>query len=245
MRWIIDLVLLAVLAMCIWRGYQRGLIVGIASIVSIVFSLYVACLLSGTFSYEVVSAVKPFVSGYMDRVISGDVTEAMGGEYTEETPLESRYSLNDIVGEDRTKAQEFAETVYKDMGVYPATAGKMAKEAVELSASDKVSLKQAVTNELCNRLVYVAGVILCFCILLILLTFIGNIPNLDFRLPNMARADVIGGTIAGSVKGMLFCMLLAWALKFMGILIGTDTMSHTLLGRLFIKIGFIAHFIGI
>ena len=77
MRWIIDLVLLAVLAMCIWRGYQRGLIVGIASIVSIVFSLYVACLLSGTFSYEVVSAVKPFVSGYMDRVISGDVTEAM------------------------------------------------------------------------------------------------------------------------------------------------------------------------
>ena len=157
MRWIIDLVLLAVLAMCIWRGYQRGLIVGIASIVSIVFSLYVACLLSGTFSYEVVSAVKPFVSGYMDRVISGDVTEAMGGEYTEETPLESRYSLNDIVGEDRTKAQEFAETVYKDMGIYPATAGKMAKEAVELSASDKVSLKQAVTNELCNRLVCRGG----------------------------------------------------------------------------------------
>ena len=159
--------------------------------------------------------------------------------------MESRYSLNDIVGEDRTKAQEFAETVYKDMGIYPATTEKMAKEAVELSTSDKVSLKQAVTNELCNRLVYVVGVILCFCILLILLTFIGNIPNLDFRLPNMARADVIGGTIAGAVKGMLFCMLLAWALKFMGILIGTDTMSHTLLGRLFIKIGFIAHFIGI
>ena len=56
---------------------------------------------------------------------------------------------------------------------------------------------------------------------------------------------MIGGTIAGAVKGMLFCMLLAWALKFMGIFIGTDTMSHTLLGRLFIKIGFIAHFIGI
>ena len=86
---------------------------------------------------------------------------------------------------------------------------------------------------------------LCFFIILIALTAIGNIPNLSFRLPNMEEVDEIGGTVLGILKGMLFCMLLAWALKFAGLVIGQETMESTLLGKFFIKIGFISLFIGI
>lgn len=245
MKWAIDLILLGVFLLCCWNGYKRGLIMGVGGIVSIMLSLYVACLLSGTFSYEVVPVVKPFASGFAESVMANDVAEKLGMNYTQDTPLADRYSINDMVGTNTASAREFAVTTYQCLGIYESAAEQMADEALERSMGSKVSLKQAVVDVLCDRAVYVAGVILCFLIILIFLTFIGNLTNLSFRLPNMEMADEIGGTVLGVVKGILFCMLLAWALKFLGIIIGPDTMETTLLGRVFIKIGFIAHFIGI
>lgn len=245
MKWAIDLILLGIFLLCCWNGYKRGLIMGIGGIVSIILSLYAACLLSGTFSYEVVPVVKPFASGFTESIMANDVTEKLGLNYTVDTPIADRYSINDVVGTDTADAREFAVTTYQCLGIYESAAEQMADEALALSINSKVSLKQAIVDVLCDRAVYVAGVILCFLIILIFLTFIGNLTNLSFRLPNMEMVDEIGGTILGVVKGILFCMLLAWALKFMGIILGPDTMGETLLGRLFIKIGFIAHLIGI
>ena len=230
MRWAIDLILLAVLALCVWNGYKKGLIMGVGGVACILVSLYGACLLSSTFSYEVVSAVRPFAGGYI---------------YDDEVPPEERYSINDIVDQDNDAAREFAVTTFRCMGIYDTAAEQMGEESLSWSSENKVTLKEAVAEVFCNRLVYVAGVILCFFIILILLVFIGNIPNLAFRLPNMEEADEIGGAIVGLFRGVLFCMLIAWALKFMGILIGPDTLSESLLGRLFVKIGILSRFIGI
>lgn len=245
MRWAIDLVLLAILLLCGWNGFRKGLITGIGGILSIAVSLYAACLISGTFSYEVVPVVRPFASGFVERVIAGDVTEQLGLIYGEETPAADRYSINDALSQDPDAAGRFAALTYQSMGIYDSTAQAMADETVEYASLHQVDTKTAMVEVLCSRVVYVAGVVLCFFILLIALTVIGNIPNLSFHLPNMEEVDEIGGTIMGILKGVLFCMLLAWALKFAGLVIGRETMASTFLGRFFIKIGFISHFIGI
>lgn len=245
MRWAIDLLLLAVLILCAWKGYKKGLVMNIGGILCIVVSLYAACLVSGTFSYEVVPAVKPFANGYIEHVISTDVTEELGLLYGDDTPLTDRQSISDAVASDPNVAHDFAVLTFENLGIYETAAEQMANEAEEYADANKVTLKEAVVDVVCDRMVYVAGVILCFLIILILLTFIGNIPNFTFRLPNMEEVDEIGGAILGVVKGVLFCMLLAWALKFMGIIIGENTMSETILGKFFIKIGFISKFIGI
>lgn len=245
MRWAIDLALLAILLLCGWNGYRKGFIMSIGGILSIAVSLYAACLISGTFSYEVVPVVRPFASGFVERVISGDVTEQLGLIYQEETPVTERYSINDALSQDPDAAGRFAALTYKSMGIYESTAEDMAQEAVDYAALHEVGTKTAMVEVLCSRAVYVVGVILCFFIILIALTAIGNIPNLSFRLPNMEEVDEIGGTILGVAKGMLFCMLLAWALKFAGLVIGQETMASTILGKFFIKIGFISLFIGI
>lgn len=245
MRWAIDLIFLAILLLCGWNGFRKGLIPGIGSILSIIVSLYAACLLSGTFAHEVIPVVRPFASGYVERVIAGDVTEKLGLIYGEDTPASDRYSINDALSQDPDAAGRFATITYQCIGIYDSAAEKMSEEARDYAELHAVDTKTAIVEVLCDRAVYVAGVILCFFILLILLTVIGNLPNLSFRLPNMEEVDEIGGTVLGVVKGVLFCMLLAWALKFAGMVIGQDTMASTLLGRLFIKIGFISLFIGI
>ncbi len=245
MRWAIDLVLLAILLLCGWNGYRKGFITSIGGVLSIAVALYAACLISGTFSYEVVPVVRPFASGYVERVVAGDVTEQLGLIYGEETPAADRYSINDALSQDPDAAGRFAALTFKSVGIYDSTAEKMADEAVEYASLHAVDTKTAVVEVLCNRAVYVAGVILCFFIILIVLTVVGNIPNLSFRLPNMEEVDEIGGTIVGILKGVLFCILVAWALKFMGLVIGKETMEATILGRFFIHIGFISLLIGI
>ena len=58
---VIDLVLLAILIICVWSGYRKGFIIGIANLLGIVVSLYAAVLVSGAFSYDVVPVLRPFV----------------------------------------------------------------------------------------------------------------------------------------------------------------------------------------
>ena len=83
MRTVIDLVLLAIIIISIWSGYKKGFIMGIAGVVAIVVSLYAASLVSSAFSYEVVPALRPFASGYVESQMQDTVLEDMGLADTE------------------------------------------------------------------------------------------------------------------------------------------------------------------
>jgi hypothetical protein len=43
----------------------------------------------------------------------------------------------------------------------------------------------------------------------------------------------------------MLCILLCWALRFIGLVIGKDTLSETLLGKFFIAIDFLTVGVGI
>lgn len=238
MRWVIDLILLAVLLLCAWNGYKKGLIMEIGAMICLVVSLYAATLIANTFSYEVVSAVKPFAGGYIESVIANDAPERLEYDLSE-------YSINDIVSEDAEKAHEVAKTTFQCLGIYEVTADELADDVQAYADTNKVSLKTAIIDVTCNTIVYAAAVALIFMIILIFLTVLGNLPNLSFRLPNMEEVDEIGGAIVGLLRGVVLCMLAVWVLKFAGLLIGEETLSATVLGKLFEKFGFVSFFLGV
>jgi hypothetical protein len=103
----------------------------------------------------------------------------------------------------------------------------------------------AIIDVTCNTVVFAAAVALFFMIILIFLTVLGNIPNISFRLPNMEEVDEIGGAIVGIMRGVFLGMLVVWALKFMGLFIGEDTLSSTIIARLLEKIGIVSFFLGV
>jgi len=238
MRWVIDLILVAVVLLCAFNGYRKGILMELGAVACLLVSLYAATLVANNFSMEVVVAVKPFAGGFIESVISNDVPERLGYDLNE-------YSINDIVANDPEKAYEVAEATFLCMGIYEDTAKELAQEAQEYAAENGVSLRSAIIDVTCNTAVYTAAVALCFLIILIFLTFLGNLPNLAFRLPNMAEMDEIGGAAVGAVRGVLLGMLAVWVLKFLGLLIGEDTLSSTIVAKLFEKIGIISFFLGV
>ncbi|MBP3653837.1 MAG: CvpA family protein [Oscillospiraceae bacterium] len=238
MKWVIDLMILAVLLLGAWNGYKKGLIMEIGALLCIIVSLYGASLIANTFSYEVVSAVKPFAGGFIESVISNDVPERLGYDLNE-------YSISDVVESDPEKAYDVAKTTFQCLGIYEDTSADLAEKVQTYATENVVSLKSAIVDVACNTIVYAAAVTLCFAIILIFLTFVGNLPNLSFRLPNMEEVDEIGGAVVGLLRGVFLCLLAVWVLKFTGLLIGEDTLSTTILGKLLAKIGIVSFFLGV
>ena len=70
-----------------------------------------------------------------------------------------------------------------------------------------------------------------FLLLMLILSAIGNLPNLTFRIPNRERLNDFGGAAIGAVNGVCFGILLCWALQFAGPVIGCDTLAHTALAK--------------
>ena len=233
MKAIIDIVLLIIIALATWSGYKRGLIGGIAGILAIVIALFGGGLLSATYSAEVIPALEPFVNGYMDSESNRDkILEKLGYG-------DSDLSLDDILATDQSLRYDYAYECGKGIGLYTERAEELAEKAVKLSEARSVNMTAAVVSVVCSTVTYVGGLCIGFLLILILLTALGNIGNMSFRLPNMEVIDEVGGTLLGFVRGVLYCALLCWLLSFFGILIGKTTLEDATIARFFLAFRFI------
>ena len=231
MKTVIDLVLIGILVICTWGGFKKGLIMGVGGILCIVVSLYGANLLANTFSYDVVPALEPFAGGYTEGIIANEdseVRERMGWE-------DYSYSVEDLLARYPERKTEFGAVCFETLGIDAGTAAVLAERAVAYAEESGESMKDSVVHILCETVSYVGCFALAFLIIIIVLTVIGNLPNLSYKIPRLDLVNDIGGTLLGVVTGVLFCMLLVWALKFLGMIIGDDTLTATKLGKLFLE----------
>ena len=233
MRAVIDIILLAIIALCTWGGYKRGLIGGVAGLLAIIIALFGGSLLSTAYSGEVIPALEPFVDGYIDSQQNRDeVLERLGYG-------DSDKSLKDILTEDPSLRYDYAYECMDRVGFFEKRAEEMANEAVAYADSENVDMTEAVVNVMCRTITHVGGLLLAFLLILIFLIAIANVGNLSFRLPNMETLDEIGGALLGFVKGFVYCVLLCWVLSFFGLIIGKSTMNDTVLGRFLLAFEFI------
>lgn len=238
MRAVIDLVLLAIIIISIWAGYKKGLIMGVAAMLAAIISLYGASLVSQAYSYEIVPVLRPFVSGYIQNRMENEVLEDLG---IDDTSL----SVEDVLSGDPSLRHDFCAACFASIGIYEDAADQMATEAEEYAAANGETIQESVVEVFCIRAAYVAGVALLFIVFIAALTAIGNIPNLSFRIPNMDVLNDAGGAVMGLVNGAIYCILLCWALRFLGLVIGRDTLGNTILAKFFISIDFITSGVGI
>jgi len=233
MRFIIDVVLLVLIAVCTWNGYKKGLVGSVATLIAIIISLLGGSLLSSAYAHEVVPALEPFVNGYIDSQTNRDaVLEKLGYGDTD-------LSLEDVLAQDSSLRYDYAYESLLAVGLYSDRAEEMAEMSVDYAVENNVSMTDAVINVICDRVTYAAGLTIASLLILIFLSAIGNVINLSFRLPNMETVDEVGGAVLGFGTGFFFCILIGWVLSFMGLIIGRETLAHTTLARFFLAFRFV------
>lgn len=232
MKTVINIILIAIVALCTWHGFRKGLVGGIAGILAIVLALFGANLLSTAYSHEVTPVLHPFVDGFIDsQNTRSEILERMGYG-------SSDLSLEDILAQDSSLKVDYAYECMRQVGFYEKHAETLADKAVQYANENGVNMTEAVIDTLGDTITYVGGLVLFFLIILILLIAIANIGNLSFRLPMHETADAIGGAVAGCLKGCLYCVLLCWLLGFLGLII-KDSLNDAALARFFLSFGFV------
>ena len=232
MKIIVELILLATIIICVWSGYKKGLVMEVGAIIAIIISIYMGNLLSETFSPSVAPVMQPFVSGYMDGS-EGVIGKNLDSLLTAE---EAQLSVEDALKRHPEVSYELAKASYMDMGIYEDTADTMAVAAAEYAQSMEVPLTAAIVEIMCDHVTYYLGFILFFVLILIIITAFGNILNLSFKIPEQDQLNDMGGLISGAIIGIVYCCIIAWALKFTGMLLHEEKMSGTIITGLFLKL---------
>ena len=234
MNIILDIILLVIVALSIWYGYKRGLIGSILSILAIIVALIAGSSLSANYAFEAVPVLEPFLNGYVDSQKTRDtVLEKMGYGNTD-------LSLDDVLASDSSLRYDYAVLCMEELGFHEDRAEELAERAVRYADQNDVSMPDAVITILCDTITYVAGLTICFRLILIILVAISNIGNLVIRLPDsLELLDELGGALMGFVTGFLYCVLLCWLLSFLGLVIGKNTIENTLLARFFLSFRFL------
>ena len=238
---IIDLVLLGVLIICVWSGYKKGIIMGVGGILCIIVAVYGANLLANSFSYDVVPALKPFANGYTETMMNGSdstVMKRMGWEGSTDR-------VEDLVEMYPNRKLEFCSTCYQVLGFDENLSDRMAEMAVTYARESGSGIRAAVGQILCETVSYAACFLVAFLLILIILTVIGNLPNLSYKLPRFDILNDILGAVLGLVTGLMFCAVVVWLLRFLGKLIGSGTLASTRIGGWLLQQGFLTRYLGI
>ncbi len=240
---VINIVLIAILVICAWQGYKKGIIMGIIEVLVIILSLYGAQLLSDTYSYEVIPVLKPFVSGYMEAQAEKTTYEVFGFEADSKGNWNTNRSMTDLLVEQPDKEPEVAYQTFKTLGLYDSMAQTLTDRTTAYVAENDSSLSSAIVNITCQAVTWYAGFILAFIILFAILIVLVNIPNLSFKIPYVGIVNDIGGAAVGVFTGLLFCSLLIWACQFVGILLSEDTLRATGLADYIMNLNLLANYI--
>ena len=205
LRLILELVLLAILLLCAWRGYRNGLISGILAICAVLFSFYAADVLADTYSGEFTKMLEPFVSGVVDSAWTAAEDSFPEGHEPE--------------------VYEMTLATVEGAGLMKSAAVNVARSvAAEVTETGAV-LRSVIVDKLCILASYVLTYAVMFILLIIAFGVIGNLFNLAFKLPGLELINGVLGALLGLFKGLLFCFAIAWALRFLGMLLPEETVD--------------------
>ena len=148
MKAVLSLLFLSILIFCAWYGYKKGLVMGIFSLIAFVVSVYGANLLSQTYSGEVIDALRPFASGFVEvNVVNKTVRPAMGID-------SANLSVKDYFAQNPGRETEFCTLTYNGMGIYESTSEQMADEAVAYARENNAGWRIdyfVVSNEIASK----------------------------------------------------------------------------------------------
>lgn len=233
MRLIIDIVLLLIMALCIWSGYKRGIIRSAAGFAAIILTLVISSVVASGLARELVPAVEPFIGGFVE---SDSTTEAVLDNLGYGT---SDKSLTDILTEDSSLRYDYAYECLRETGFFKEVAEDLAGDAVNYADKNNISMTDSVITVVCNSAAYVLCVTVVFILIMVLFSALMDMLNLNIRLPNADLVDDVGGAAIGFLKGFLICILICWLLGFLGLIIGRSTADKTGLLRFFQAFRFI------
>lgn len=202
---LIDIIIIAIIGVCIFLGYKRGLIGVIFKILSFFIAVIVALVLFKPVSYFVINNTK------IDEQIESSIIEIIEGKKEEATE------------EEKEKSGNTPDVIMKYIN---SNIEKVANEA-------KTNIAQTVASDITINIINAGVIIILFIIARIVLIFIKIVSDAIAELPIIKQFNKLGGTIYGILEGFFIVYtILAIISLFVPIATLQNLISNSIIGSI-------------
>lgn len=222
-----DLAILAILALFLWRGWRKGLILSLCGLVVVILSLIGANFIADTAAPPVAKALQPKLAAAIEE----NVTDYMATHY------------DDIVPGANVPAISSLSDALREMGgIYAWCADSVEDAAGKLTHSmdslpDVSDLCSIAANRVAEQLAHHILFVVAFVVLFVLLTLLLHALDLVAKLPGLKFCNGLGGGLIGLIKGVLVLFVALCVLRLTsGRLFAPETVEKTYLFKFFVKI---------
>lgn len=188
-----DLVILAILAFFLWRGWRKGLILSLCGLAVVILSLVGANFIADTAAPPVAKALQPKLA----EAIEENVTDYMATHYDDIVP-----------GTNAPSVPSLSDALREMGGIYAWCADSVEDTISELtrpmdSLPDFSQLCSIAASRVAEQLAHHILLAVAFVVLFVLLTLLLHALDLVAKLPGLHFCNGLGGGLIGLVKGVL------------------------------------------
>jgi uncharacterized membrane protein required for colicin V production len=213
LKWIIIILLLGIVVLCTWRGYKDGIIRGVCGILAIIIALYIAGIVARTYNSEFEDMLSPFVSGMVDSAV--------------DKVLNDDDAVVHVTSSEKSDPYRVSYAVSRQLGLVDNAAKIIAEKTSSSYTKVNQEMCNALSDNICAQFAYVAVYFICFIIIAIVLTVIGNVINISLLIPKLGIVEPIVGAILGLIRGIILMYAVAMALRYLGIVIPGELFENS------------------
>ena len=207
MSYIIDLVIVLLLAFFAWRGAAKGLILSLCGLAAVFVAFFAAQFISNAFCAPVANIIRPVIENSitetMEDAIKHDKLSADDGGVAESA---EEVSMNGVLSVIRESAMFQGLTRFLEDAVQNKLLQQGAHTAVQ-AVSGYISL--LIARNVLFGVSYVAVLLVWF--------LVSHAMDLAFKLPILSQVNLACGLVLGLIKGALLIIVLVWLGQLAGL----------------------------
>lgn len=211
-NYIVDVIIIVVLALFAWRGAKKGLILSLFSLLALFVAFYGAKYVSASFTGPVADILRPSIQLTIDELLEGETPaagSAAAGAGSEGASEGSASVTPDLTLEQILRLLETAD-LFPGFREYLEEA--IEEEAIEVTSTAAAAVAGYLSRVAASALLF--G--LSFVVILLVWALASRALDLAFKLPILAAVNTIGGLLLGIIKGGVIVLVLVWLGRLAG-----------------------------
>ena len=222
--YIIDIIIILVLAFYVWRGVKKGLILTLFSLLAIFVAFFGAKAVAANFAKPVANIIRPSIQLTIEGVITGKTpadspapseSQPDSSPVPSESPETSSASENTPADNGDFTLQQILDLMGENE-VFSGLRGFL-EDAIKEKTLEVTTTAAAAVSAYLARLIATALLFgLSFLLILLLWFLISQALDLAFKLPLLSAVNGIGGGLIGLIKGALVVMVVVWLARLAG-----------------------------
>jgi len=229
MAMLINIGILLTLAVCMWNGWRRGLIMSLSNVLIIIIALVAGGVAAARFAPDFAGMVEPYIGWLSDDAVDEAMEE--GGYLTDPR--------------DALEIEEIAYSAFSKLGVSSDAAAAFASLVAESAGAPDFTLRTGVSRVAVSAGLYLMVFMVAFAIIAMALSVIAGVVASSFDLPILNMFNKIGGISLGFLYALFIIFTAAWFLRFTGIFISQDELAGSGLIQFFMRVNPVKGILGL